>query len=256
MNKQAPLPKYPIESVDNALRLLLVLGDRGEIGVSEAGEFLGVAPSTAHRLLAMLGHHGFVQQDPAHKTYKAGPALVQIGLAAMREIDIRAQAHPSLERLVAEVGETAHLGVLQGTDVLFIDCVEGSRALRAGARVGQTLPAHCTAAGKAMLAGLGDERVDELYPGEELPRVTGATITKRSGLHDELLRVRSDGYATNQGESEADLSAVAAAIVDRAGRVRGAITVAAPDQRMHAEDLPATARLVKDAAAEVGERLA
>ncbi len=83
-------PRYPIESVDNALKLLAVLGRRPSIGVSEASGYLGVARSTAHRLLAMLHHHRLVLQDPIRRTYSIGPALIELAMSALRDTDIRA----------------------------------------------------------------------------------------------------------------------------------------------------------------------
>src|SRR5450432_2337348 len=101
-----PRPQYPIESVDNALRLLLMFRDRGEIRLSEAREALGVAQSTAHRLMAMLAYHDFVRQDPGSRAYRAGPALIDVGLSVVRAMDIRAIARPHLEALMQQVGET------------------------------------------------------------------------------------------------------------------------------------------------------
>lgn len=255
MKKGSSAPKYPIESVDNVLRLLLLLRRQSAIGVSEASEYLGVAPSTAHRLLAMLQHHDFVQQDPVQRSYKAGPALIEVGLAALKDMDVRAQARPHIERLVEEVGETAHLVVLQGSTALFLDCVEGSRALRAGSRTGQVVPAHCTAAGKALLAQLDPERLDDLYPREKLTGLTPRSITLKSTLKKQLAAIAREGYATNQGESEADLRAVAAAVPDRTGRHRAAITVAAPEARLGAKEVPRVAEAVKAAAKAVAEDL-
>jgi DNA-binding IclR family transcriptional regulator len=121
--RPAVAPKYPIESVDNALRLILALRKTPLLRVRQASAELGVAPSTAHRLLAMLRHRGFVEQDLGTRAYRAGPALTEVGLSALQELDFRRVARPQLERLVAELDETAHLTVLRGTNVLFVDGV-------------------------------------------------------------------------------------------------------------------------------------
>jgi DNA-binding IclR family transcriptional regulator len=105
-------PGYPIESVDRALTLLLALEDADSISVSEAGELLGVSRSTAYRLLSMLQYRDFVRQDARTKAYVGGPALLRVGLAAVRQLDVRATFRPTLEAIVDEVGETAHLVVL------------------------------------------------------------------------------------------------------------------------------------------------
>ena len=248
-------PKYPIESVDNALRLLLVLRQTPLLSVQQASAELGVAPSTAHRILAMLQHRGFVEQDPGTRGYRMGPALTEVGLSALRELDIRRAARPHLERLVAELDETAHLTVLRGTSVLFIDGVESARILRAGERVGHSLPAHATASGNVMLAALPDETLLELYPYERLERVTKRTVTSRRTLLRRLAEVRERGYAVNDGETEDDVVAVAAAIHAGDGASRGAITVAGPATRFDPEVVLRAASMVRATAAAVGEAL-
>jgi IclR family transcriptional regulator, acetate operon repressor len=248
-------PRYPIESVDNALKLLLMLRKRPEIGVSEASRHLAVARSTAHRLLATLAHHGFVQQVRATKEYTAGPALVEVGLAALRGSDIRAKARPFIEELVNELDETVHLVRLRGRQLLYLDCVEGTRALRAASRIGTELPAHCTAGGKALLAAASNERLDELYPDEQLEQLTPQSISTRSGLLTELEEIRRYGYALNSGESEPGLRAVAVAIHGPGSYARAGITLAAPDYRLPADLLPRVAAAVRKAADRIAEEL-
>ncbi len=230
-------PNYPIESVANALRLLLVFKDRPAIGVSEAARELGVARSTAHRLLAQLAHFDFVAQDEQTKMYAAGPALFDLGQVVAVHDDLQAAAHRYLATLVATFGETAHLCVMQGHDVRFIDGVESSKALRSGNRAGTVLPAHATSSGKVMLAALGDEVVRERYPGEALTAVTRRTIRTRSALLAELHAVRMRGYATNNGESEPGLSAISCLIRSRSGAPCAALTMAGPETRFRHLDL-------------------
>lgn len=249
-------PKYPIESVDAALRLLALIHDRRSVSVSSAARHVGVAPSTAHRLLAMLQHYRLVEQDRATKTYRTGPWLLELGLAALRDFDIREAARPHIQALVEEVGETSHLVCLYGADAVFVDCVECSAALRAASRTGQRLPAHCTAAGKVQLAALPPDRVTALYPQDHLEPLTANSIRTRDELLRELARIRKAGYATNRRESEHDLHALAAAITDPMGVVRGAVTVAGPPDRMKPSVLRGIAPAVIRAVEKIGAALA
>jgi len=252
---QVKPPNYPIESVDNALRLLLSLLEQPTMTVSDGSEMLGVAPSTAHRLLAMLQYRGFVGQDPATRHYRAGPVLLQLGLAAVRDIDLRRAARPILERLSLEVDETVTLGVLQGSDMLFVDCVESSRIIRVGSRTGILLPAHSTSGGKAILAQMSREEVRELYPNPRLRKMTARSLSTRSELEKELAEVRARGYATNFGESENDLSAVAVAIRGCHGRPIGAVAVAAPMSRLPGEDVEKIVEPLLRAADDIGSAI-
>jgi DNA-binding IclR family transcriptional regulator len=226
-------PAYPIASVDNALRLLLLFRSQSRVRLSEASEHLGVAHSTAHRLMAMLAYHGFVRQEQDSRTYIAGPALVEIGLAAVRQLDIRRHARPVLERLAGSLDETVHLAVLEGSNVRYLDAIESSRALRVASRTGAVLAASCTASGKALLAELPDAEVSALFADEAaLPRLTPRSITTRSALLAELRKVREAGCAVNQEESEEGVASVAIAVRGRPHVPVAALVVSAPLSRM------------------------
>lgn len=228
-------PTYPIASVGNALRLLLLFRERKAIRLSDASEYLGVANSTAHRLLAMLVHHEFVEQESGQRTYVAGPALVEIGLAAVRGMDLRTSARPILEELAARSGETALLSRLEGDSVVCLDSIESKKALRVATQAQLTLPAHCTASGKALLAVLPTEEFRRLYPARvRLPGPTVKTIRHRAGLERALEEIRQRGFATSEEESEEGLSSIAAVVRDSRGRVVAALSVSGPVSRIDA----------------------
>lgn len=243
-------PAYKIESVDSALRLLLAFRERSTMRVTEAAEYLGVARSTAHRLLTMLQYHGFVSQDRVTRAYRTGRLLVEIGLVAIGDLDVRRGARAHLERLAEELGETANLLLLEGTGVRFIDGVEGRQTVRVAPRTGMVLPAHATAGGKVLLADLSSEELRSRYVGG-LNRVTDATITDLDDLERELAAVRACGYATNFEESETGLAAVAVCIRDRLDRAVAGITISAPAARLPRGRVPHVARALADAAARI-----
>lgn len=225
-------PNYPIESVDNVLRLLLLIEAKGEIRVSEASAELGIAPSTAHRLLSMLQHHKFVRQDQRSKVYEPGQVLVRLGLKAVRDMDIRSVVRPYLAKLRDEVGETVHLVLPQGNEVLFIDSIESPKALRVSSRIGTAMWAHCTSVGKAYLAGESDEQVLALYPAIDLPAITPYSITSRSRLFAELQDIRERGFAESANESELGVGSVGVAIRDHQGRTAACVSVSLPMSRV------------------------
>lgn len=223
----------PTTSVDNALWLLELIGERQALRVAEAADLLGVARSTAHRLLTALRRRGLVSQDRPNGAYRPGPALVEIGLAAVSRIDIRRVARPVLEDLREQTGETASLAVLEGTTIRFVDGVESPRSVRVGNRTGVVRQAHASAVGKAILAGLSAAELDRRYPTEELPpATTPAALTERAALKTELDRTRSHGYALNWEESSEGVCAVAVALRDIAGQPLAALGIAAPSCRM------------------------
>ena len=224
-------PQYPIESVDNALQVLLLLGEQPKLRLTDVSRYLGVASSTAHRLLAMLQYRGFVRQEMGTRSYVPGPTLDGLAFGVLRRLDVRTRARPVLERLSTDLQETVHLGRLEGDQVHFIDSVESARALRVGGRLGKTMPAHCTSTGKALLSELPDEEVLRLYPDEELVRVTSHSIGTRAELLADLAGIRERGYSQSIEEAEEGVSSVAVALHSTQSP-RLAINVSAPVSRM------------------------
>lgn len=235
---------YPIESVENAARVLLMLRERSLLRVAEVAAELGIARSSAHRMLTTLQGQGLLRQDAATRGYTAGPQLIEIGVAVMGAGDLRAEFRPTLERLVHDVGETAHLIVLDGSSIVFLDGIEGRFAIRAADRTGDRAPAHASAAGKALLAALPLDQLRERYPTGRLKGGTGQAVTSRRSLEQELEDVRTRGYALNLGESELGLHAVAVAVRDPAGKARAAISISGPAARLTEERLTEYAQML------------
>jgi DNA-binding IclR family transcriptional regulator len=247
-------PAYPIESVRNALLLLLQLRDRPVLRVSEWAAELGVARSTAHRLLTMLEHYGFVRRDPASRSYRAGDALLSIGLAAISTLDIRDRARPFLHALRDQIGETVSLVLLEGADVRFVDAAEATRALRVGGQVGLRLPAHATSGGLAMLAGLPSEQLARLYPDEILSASPDGSQMTRTELEVALAEVRQSGYAVAYNESDVEIGAVGVSIPEGPDHVHAALAIAAPASRLTPERIEQWARAAHDTAQRIGMR--
>lgn len=245
-----PAPQYPIESVDNALRILLLLGERPELRLTDVAEYLNVATSTAHRLLAMLQYRGFMRQDPRTRVYRAGTALTSVAFSILRGFDVRDALHPFVESLNREFAETVHLAFLDGVTVRFIDALESPQATRVSSRLGKSAPANCTSTGKAMLAYYTDEELRRLYPEEELGGLTAHSIRTRSALEKELARVRRRGYATSNQESENGVCSVAVAYPPGQAPMRLALNIAVPVHRMNKELAGRLAAALKAAVAE------
>lgn len=253
IQKTVSPPRYPISSVDNALRILLHLRLEPDLRVADVARLLGVANSTAHRLLATLAHRGLVEQDPIARSYRPGPALVELGSSARPAAALRRWLHPALIVASRELGETVHLGVRRGRFVHYLDAVESERTVRVVARTGRALPAHCTSIGKMLLAHLADEELDLLYGGMTLDAETERSITDLDALREDLEICRSRGFAVNEGESEDDVSSVAVAVHDAVGLSVASIGCAAPSNRLGVADAPRVAELLRLALGRVGE---
>jgi IclR family transcriptional regulator, acetate operon repressor len=247
-------PQYPIESVDNALKLLLLFSEEPVIRLTDASGYLGVASSTAHRLLAMLQYRGFVRQDSVTKVYAPGPALTVIATSINRRNDARARARPVMEKLNIELNETITLGRLEGRQVNFIDSVEGNQTVRVMSRAGQVMPANCTSTGKALLSELSTEELHRLFPEELLETMTGNSIATRRELEADLERIRRRGYSTSSQESEDGVASVAVPVPVHSD-ARYAINVSVPLNRMTASAKTRFAAALQKAAEELGALL-
>jgi IclR family acetate operon transcriptional repressor len=247
-------PAYAIDSVDRALQLLLLLQRHHQVRVSDAAAELGVAPSTAHRLLSMFRYRGFVIQNP-DRTYSPGPVFHQSGLSSLLPRDIRAVARPQLEWLRQRLDETAHLVTLAGRSVAFLDSVEATQALRVGARAGAVMPAHLTSGGKALLAELSMTELAATFP-DGPPADGSLRADDIAGFHRALLAVRRRGYGVNIGESERGITAVGACVHDPAGRAVAAVTASAPSVRLPHSRIPQFAEVVVAAAGRIEAELA
>jgi DNA-binding IclR family transcriptional regulator len=219
------------DSVSNALRVLLLLRDRESVRVTDVSAHLDVAPSTAHRLLSALRAQGFVDQEVGSRRYRLGLTLLTMAREALSDRTLPRLARPHLERLSAQVNETANLLVLEGPEVLFVDGVEGRHTLRVAPRTGDRIPAFTAAGGKALLAELPPERVRVRYP-HGLPELTPSTITNFDALLADLARSKARGYALNLDESVTDVHAVGVVVRDRHGGPLAALTVSAPASRL------------------------
>lgn len=223
-------PRYPVASVDQALRLMLLLQASPSIRVTEAARELGVAASTAHRLLATLLHRGFVTQDRVSKEYRLGPAVFALGAQSLHDVDLREVSEPHLRDLTVTLGETANLLILEGDSVRFVAGFESDQRIRTHVLTGTLLPAYATSGGKVLLAERPREALREMYP-RGLKRLTPRTITFTQ-LIEELSLVMTRGYAINDSESVDGLTAVAVPLRDRSGRVVAAVAMSAPSGRM------------------------
>jgi IclR family acetate operon transcriptional repressor len=218
------MPVETLSSVDAALRLIHILRDEGEVGVTEVSTMLGISISSAHRLLATLVHRDFAARTGSRR-YVPGPALsLRPGVArpvgALREL-----LRPTMRDLAETLGETTSLGVLLDGRIRIISTVEANRVLRVGDQEGTVLPAYKTAIGKAILAFLPEEKALALIAGsainpDELPHVVA-----------ELRGARDRGYALNHGEAEAGVTAIGVPVFDRDLRVQAGLAVVMPSAR-------------------------
>jgi len=223
-------PPYSIDSVDNALRILQMLRDSGQVRVSDVAAELGIARSTAHRMLAMLVYRDFAVQAE-DRSYRPGPAIAAEPLRGEPAQRLRQAMRPHMEALCDQVAETINLVVRLGTQTRFLHTVESAQVLRVGDRQGTVLPAWKTSGGKALLAELPDVQLTALLRGAAGRPPEGMTAAERRSLVNELRLVRDQGYAENIQESESGVCAIGLCLRDKTGDPVAALSVSAPSVR-------------------------
>ncbi|MCC3312970.1 IclR family transcriptional regulator [Nocardia africana] len=229
-------PTYPQSSVDNALLLIAILRDQGELTVKDAAAVLGISSSTAHRLLSMLVYRDFAVQD-ATRRYLPGPALFLGAVEHRATSRLNLLTRPLMRKLRDETRETVHLVVRSGRWVRFIGSVESQQALRVGDRRGAIMPARTASTGKALLADLTTAQLTRLYtrrghiPADD--REAHLTDQEWATLQRALESARRLGYAVNADDTEKGLTAIGVALRTSNGQPIAGLSVAAPTIRMN-----------------------
>lgn len=228
-------PAQPIKTLDRALSILEVLAQSGSpLTLSEIAEEVELDRSTVYRFLGAMELRNMVEQNDSNR-YKLGLKLVEIGYAALEDMDLRLVARPILQDLVHRCNETANLSVLIGHEVMYIDQVESSNMIKMFARIGSRAPAYATGAGKALLAYLPPKELDEVLERVNFRPYTKRTITGPELLRASLSQIRLQGYALDFGELEAGVNCVAVPIFDWRGYPVAALSMSGPSSRVTEE---------------------
>ncbi|MEU6641525.1 IclR family transcriptional regulator [Saccharomonospora sp. NPDC046836] len=244
-----------MRTVLSAFRVLEEVAYAQPVGVGELARRLSLPKSTVQRSLRTLWTAGWICPDGAETTrWVLTTRALHIGQRAIADISVRDAAAAIMHELRRETGETAHLMVRQGDRAVLIERVETDHPIRAVIALGSAVPLHGSSNGKAMLAWLPAEQVQDIL-GERLERYTGNTIVDWAEFFAELELVRTRGYASNVGEWRTDITAVASPIFDHEGQPVASISVSAPASRMPEELRGSYGKLVIEAAQRISATL-
>jgi IclR family acetate operon transcriptional repressor len=229
--------KPRVQSVARVFELLEIVADNGgEMQISEIAAHTGLPLPTIHRLVRTMVDRGYMRQMP-NRRYALGPRLIRLGEVAGGML--ASWARPLLTDLVDQLDESANLAVLDGDMVTYVAQVPSRHAMRLFTEVGRRVRPHCTGVGKALLSQLPDEAVRALLARTGTPALTPRTITDPDELMVEIVRIRSLGYAMDEGEQEIGVRCIAAPVPNPS--LRMAVSVSGPAARM-TDELIARAR--------------
>lgn len=244
----------PSKSLQKALRLLVYMGEQApEAGVEELASRFGLSKASVHRLLNTMERFNLIEHAAGSDRYCLGLKLNQLGNRALAARTLRTEAHRMLVEMSRRSRETVSLATPAPGGVVCLDRLDSPHTvITVCTPVGSHFPAHCTAAGKAILAYLADNEIDEVVRRTGLRHYTPFTITQVAQLKENLRLIRQRGYAVDHQELERGLSGVAAPVLSAHERVIAAVGIAGPTQRFRGKELAEKVALVT----EIGARLA
>jgi IclR family transcriptional regulator, KDG regulon repressor len=198
--------------------------------IDDVAARVGLTRSNTHRTLQTLMHAGYVERDPVNGGYRGTMKMFALGVRQLGQMDVRKIAPPAMQVLAKETGETVHLSVLDGADVIYIDKIDSVQPIRAYSMIGGRAPAHAVATGKALLAAQPGSYLDSLP--RKLPRFTAHTVVDRELLKAELAKAARIGYAVNRGEWREGVGGLAAPVYDGYDRPVAALGISGPLDRL------------------------
>lgn len=249
---------YSVQPVVRALAVLrhIAAGNRCR-NTSEAAKATGVNRTTLVRILATLEAERLIEALPDKGGYRLGTGLISLAAEALNDRGIVPSARPVLRRLVAELRLSAHLGVREGREIVYLARETPVSHLASTVREGTRLPAHATTIGRVLLAQLGRQEVAALYAERPLEAFTDKTRTTLDALLDQLAQDRSRGVSWSVANFEPEIGSAAAPVYDHRGNAVAAINVTGP-ARTFAEGTELAARIeatLKSAAQDISEAL-
>jgi IclR family KDG regulon transcriptional repressor len=245
------------KSLQKAIRLLLHLGEYGpEMGLSQLAAELRLNKATVYRLLNAMQEFEIIEKNPENERYRLGLQLYQLGCRALESRTLRSEAHRFLLELAKRCKESVSLAVPATEGIVCLDRVDSPGfIITARTPIGGRFPAHCTAAGKAILAYLPEPEVRAIIDRNGMHMYTDRTINRYAALLENLALIRHEGCAHDSGELEKGLSGVAAPIFIRGGQMIASLGIAGPTQRFQESDLKEKIDLVMDFAGRISKAL-
>ena len=240
-----PAPRRD-STLRNGLRLVEALSMRGAMSLGDLSRETGIGKATAHRLLQTLSEEGYVDQDAETSRYAATMRIWEVAMVRSEQPDRVSPCLPAMQRLRDLSRETVILGLIDGDEILYLHRLDSPEAVRTFTRVGDRAPAHCVATGKAVLAfdPAGEERWSTLT----LDAFGSEPITDHNAFAADMKATRDRGHSINRGEWRGGVRAIGAPIRGWNGRVRMALSIAGPAERMPDDRIAELAPLVMAAA--------
>jgi len=228
----------PVRSVERALDILLCFTRQEPTrSLTQIAESVKMSKTTVHRLLTTLENKRFITRDKSTGLYRLGFRFIEMAALVLQDVELHRWAHPYLQQLSAEFGETVDMSILDGSHVIYLEVIESPQRVKLAAAVGQRLPAYFTASGKALLAYMPEEQVTKIIS-ENLTESAGQNHGSVADMLLDLKATAERGYAISEQEYEEAINAVAAPIFDAEKRPVASIAIVGPSFRLTKNRFP------------------
>lgn len=220
-------------SVERALEIMeLLAASDTALSMNEICKQLNLPKSSAFPVIHTLKNKKYLNTDPVTGKYCIGIKMFEIGRGYLENTDFIQEIKNIVKQLSAEYNETVHFGILDNTEVVYILKEEGNQAIRMASSIGKRMPAHATSLGKALLSGLTDNQIRELYRDKSFEKLTPYTITDLEELIDQIHNVRESSVSFEEQESTQGICCTGVPICDKSGKVVAALSIALPIFRL------------------------
>jgi IclR family KDG regulon transcriptional repressor len=243
-----------VKSADRVLKVLETIAHGQPISAPQLREMLDIPRSSLHGLMRALIVSRFVAVDE-RGNYSVGIKAFEVGATWLESVRLENVARPVLKSLVQELNQIAHLGVLEGTDIIYVMKQENESPVRLISAVGRRLPAHATALGKVLLGALSDQEISERYQDVALDPLTSASVTSLSELLARVSQARQEGLSIDAGESTVGVTCYAAPIIDRNQKVVAALSVSVIDTNKPEHSQAQYGKKIREAAQEISRQI-
>ncbi len=240
-----------VQALEKGLIILRVLSKAGSVTLTDLSLQVGMPPSSAHRMLATLQKHGFVEFDEIGQHWRVGIEAFRIGSSYLERTNLVEASHIVMRDLMEKTGETANLAIADVGDVVFISQVESHNPIRAFFRAGTRSAIHASGIGKVLMANMEQTEIKKILQKTGLTEFTSKTLSSSHSLFNDLELTRKRGWAFDNEERYSGMRCVAAPIYNSFGEAIAGISVSGPAVRFEDNRVVELGSIVMNAAKDV-----
>jgi IclR family acetate operon transcriptional repressor len=255
---EIPAPETPepeVSPTERAFHVIEMTAQLGRVSTADIVTALGIPKTTAHRLVSNLEEFGFLEHGMERGRYQVGPRLLELATSILAASTSHGPIHALLMEISRRTAETVSLGVMRGSEVVYIDSAIGNSPLTLNFQKGHRAPVHCTSSGRVFLANMEKKQLDAYMLSGPWEPITPYTLVDPDRLRQEIEAVRKQGYATNDSEFAIGVVGAAVPIVGPNGRVIACLSISAPKARKSLEEVTLLVPMMQAAALRITKML-